>query len=250
MTGFAGLERDTVTGLNLAVFRVQNPGTGRWTSEDPLSFAAGDANLYRYTDNGPSEEADRAGLQGPPQNGGGVFVLGGLPPFKGYPSPYDWQVITSSLSMQLVMSDTHCRAEGSPPERGRVVLWNPGTGQIGVTVGNGQAGRHHVELPDPGIPGWQKIGTIHTHYGNYTTKVCRSHGDLYWPPDNPGPLYYGCAFNMYYYIPYQKGQEVIDPESGIIVPGVPRKEFNPRWPKRWLPPGVASPSRRPPLAHC
>jgi YD repeat-containing protein len=29
MMGFAGMERDTVTGLNLAVNRVQNPGTGR-----------------------------------------------------------------------------------------------------------------------------------------------------------------------------------------------------------------------------
>ena len=39
MMGFAGMERDTVTGLNLAVYRVQNPGTGRWTSQDPLGFA-------------------------------------------------------------------------------------------------------------------------------------------------------------------------------------------------------------------
>ena len=32
MTGFAMLERDTVTGLNLAVYREENPGTGRWDS--------------------------------------------------------------------------------------------------------------------------------------------------------------------------------------------------------------------------
>ena len=33
MTGFAMLERDTVTGLNLAAYREENPGTGRWDSQ-------------------------------------------------------------------------------------------------------------------------------------------------------------------------------------------------------------------------
>ena len=61
MMGFAGMERDTVTGLNLAVNRVQNPGTGRWTSLDPKEFAAQDANLYRYVYNNASNGADPAG---------------------------------------------------------------------------------------------------------------------------------------------------------------------------------------------
>ena len=46
MMGFAMLERDTVTGLNLAVYREENPGTGRWDSQDPLGFAAGDENSF------------------------------------------------------------------------------------------------------------------------------------------------------------------------------------------------------------
>ena len=62
MMGFAGMERDTVTGLNLAVNRVQNPGTGRWTSQDPLGFAAGDADLYRYVGNAPTNATDPTGL--------------------------------------------------------------------------------------------------------------------------------------------------------------------------------------------
>ena len=65
MMGFAGMERDTVTGLNLAVYRVQDPGTGRWTSQDPLSFAAGDADLYRYVSNGPTDADDPSGLLPP-----------------------------------------------------------------------------------------------------------------------------------------------------------------------------------------
>jgi RHS repeat-associated protein len=63
MMGFAGSERDTVAGLNLAVNRVENPGTGRWTSQDPLGFAAGDANLYRYVGNGPVYDTDKSGLE-------------------------------------------------------------------------------------------------------------------------------------------------------------------------------------------
>ena len=66
MTGFAMLERDTVTGLNLAVYREENPGTGRWDSQDPLGFGAGDSNLYRYVGNTPSDSQDQMGLADPP----------------------------------------------------------------------------------------------------------------------------------------------------------------------------------------
>jgi RHS repeat-associated protein len=62
MMGFAGMELDSVTGLNLAVNRVQNPGTGRWTSQDPLGFGAGDSDLYRYVGNMPTLATDPSGL--------------------------------------------------------------------------------------------------------------------------------------------------------------------------------------------
>ena len=69
MMGFAGMERDTVTGLNLAVNRVENPGTGRWDSRDSLGFSAGDANLYRYTGNRPDLHSDASGLDDDPDLG-------------------------------------------------------------------------------------------------------------------------------------------------------------------------------------
>jgi RHS repeat-associated protein len=62
MMGFGGMERDTVTGMNLAVNRVQDPGTGRWTSQDPLNFASGDVDLYRFVGNSPSNVGDPSGL--------------------------------------------------------------------------------------------------------------------------------------------------------------------------------------------
>jgi RHS repeat-associated protein len=63
MMGFAGMELDSVTGMNLAVYRVQDPGTGRWTSQDPLGFGAGDADLDRYVANDPIEGSDPSGLE-------------------------------------------------------------------------------------------------------------------------------------------------------------------------------------------
>ena len=62
MTGFAMLERDSVTGLNLAVHREENPTIGRWDSKDPLGFAAADANLFRYAESDPVAHSDPTGL--------------------------------------------------------------------------------------------------------------------------------------------------------------------------------------------
>ncbi len=39
-----------------------DPSIGRWLEEDPLGFEAGDANLYRYVGNGPTNCVDSNGL--------------------------------------------------------------------------------------------------------------------------------------------------------------------------------------------
>jgi len=62
---FAGLEYDAATGLNLAVHRVLLSPAGIWTSTDPMGFAAGDPNLYRFVGNRPSDMIDPMGLQVP-----------------------------------------------------------------------------------------------------------------------------------------------------------------------------------------
>ena len=88
MVGFAGMERDTTVGLNLAVMRIENPNTGRWDSEDPLGFAAGDANLDRYVANSPAIYVDQSGefiplITGLLGAGAGALIGAGLAALEG-----------------------------------------------------------------------------------------------------------------------------------------------------------------------
>ena len=61
MMGFAGMERDTVTGMNLAVHRVEGTANGRWISQVLIGFAGGETNLYQYAGNGPTTMWTRKG---------------------------------------------------------------------------------------------------------------------------------------------------------------------------------------------
>ena len=52
---------DTITGQYQFGRRYYNPSDGRWTSQDPLGFKAGDSNLYRYSFNQSTDFADPSG---------------------------------------------------------------------------------------------------------------------------------------------------------------------------------------------
>jgi RHS repeat-associated protein len=54
---------DPSTGWTNFINRWYDPATGRWTSQDPLGFGAGDGNLYRYVNNNTPNKADPSGLQ-------------------------------------------------------------------------------------------------------------------------------------------------------------------------------------------
>ncbi len=60
---FTGREYDRETGLYFYRARYYDPRTGRFISEDPIGFAAGDTNLNRYVANSPSYATDPTGLQ-------------------------------------------------------------------------------------------------------------------------------------------------------------------------------------------
>jgi RHS repeat-associated protein len=59
---FTGRELDAETGFYYFRARYYDPATGRFVTQDPIGFDAGDANLYRYVGNGPTNDTDRSGL--------------------------------------------------------------------------------------------------------------------------------------------------------------------------------------------
>jgi RHS repeat-associated protein len=61
--GFTGRYFDDDTGLQWNLNRWYDPGVGRWLSEDPIGFAAGDPNLYRYVGNSVGAYVDPEGLE-------------------------------------------------------------------------------------------------------------------------------------------------------------------------------------------
>jgi RHS repeat-associated protein len=78
--GFTGRLFDDATGLQNNLHRWYDPTIGRWLSEDPIGFTAGDANLFRYVRNAPTTASDPSGLQGSGGSAsGGVAEV--LPPW-------------------------------------------------------------------------------------------------------------------------------------------------------------------------
>ncbi|MFM8218656.1 MAG: RHS repeat-associated core domain-containing protein, partial [Planctomycetaceae bacterium] len=64
--GYTGREWDAAAGLSYYRARWYDPRAGRFISEDPLSFAAGDVNLNRYVGNGATLWVDPSGVAGQP----------------------------------------------------------------------------------------------------------------------------------------------------------------------------------------
>jgi RHS repeat-associated protein len=61
--GYAGYALHAELGMYATKARLYDPAAGRWYSQDPMAFDAGDSNLYRYSGNGPTGATDPSGLQ-------------------------------------------------------------------------------------------------------------------------------------------------------------------------------------------
>jgi RHS repeat-associated protein len=61
---FTGREYDSTTRLYYYRARYFDSLTGRFVSPDPISFAAGDADLFRYVTNNPQNQVDPSGRAG------------------------------------------------------------------------------------------------------------------------------------------------------------------------------------------
>lgn len=73
---FTGREREIAFNWYYYRARYYDPVTGRFTGEDTIGFAGGDANLYRYVGNGPTNATDPSGRQ--------RVVRSTCPPGRGY----------------------------------------------------------------------------------------------------------------------------------------------------------------------
>jgi RHS repeat-associated protein len=60
--GYTGKYFDETTGLQNSWNRWYSPKMGRFISQDPIGFAAGDANMYRYVGNSSPNATDPSGL--------------------------------------------------------------------------------------------------------------------------------------------------------------------------------------------
>jgi RHS repeat-associated protein len=77
--GFTGRLFDEATGLQNNLHRWYDAKTGRWMSEDPIGFDAGDTNLNRYVGNSPLNFTDPSGLKHGQGGGGSVGRPPGVP---------------------------------------------------------------------------------------------------------------------------------------------------------------------------
>ncbi len=58
---YAGMEYDAAIGANHVQTRWYDPANGRYLSQDTISFEGGDADLYIYVGNGPTDAVDPTG---------------------------------------------------------------------------------------------------------------------------------------------------------------------------------------------
>src|ERR1700688_875377 len=106
---YTGRELDAAN-LNLYFYRARyyNPALQRFISEDPLGFRGGDANLYDYAFESPTNLIDPFGLSaGPGAPGGGSGMAGRSCGCSNPPQPPNTSVDANIVQTQLMNSMPH-----------------------------------------------------------------------------------------------------------------------------------------------
>ena len=115
---FTGREYDPETGLYFYRERTLNSRLGIFHQEDPIGFAGGDVNLYRYVGNNPVNFVDPLGLlladpnastgQFPRRNSSQTCVYGCHPPSPAPKPPQNW---TKEQKMRVCEMNCHLACE-------------------------------------------------------------------------------------------------------------------------------------------
>jgi len=169
---YTGRELDEETGLYYYRARYYDPVVGRFISEDPIGFEAGDTNLYRYVGNSPVNATDPEGLYllrvgddpcSPPSLAPSPWLVagpGGVPRPPKLPGPF--HLIFEGLFPKPALAPT---APPRPPRGGK----NP--------VLEGQKGVQRAIQELKGA-GYTVIGKEITVDVNVNRKVLRTRIDL------------------------------------------------------------------------
>ncbi|MBL8817437.1 MAG: RHS repeat-associated core domain-containing protein [Planctomyces sp.] len=116
---YTGREPDAVTGLLYYDARWYDPGVAQFISEDPIGFAAGDANLRRYVGNSMPNAVDPTGLEEKEME----LVVFGRPNVGGPRVQYQGEIMFPQVARRLGIpgsddSDTYSRWDSKEFEAG------------------------------------------------------------------------------------------------------------------------------------
>ncbi|AGA28668.1 FG-GAP-like repeat-containing protein [Singulisphaera acidiphila] len=151
---YAGMEFDMSTGLNLAKYRVEDPFTGRWISQDPLGFYAGDSNTYRYSSNNSINFSDPSGLAPKLLDD---YTKDPVDPIRPYPNPYKprhpKEPSPGDAFLDQNVLDKLCqemeKTKKKRVEHGGTIVWSPTNGFDFTDNGVTKREHNHIMIHDP-----------------------------------------------------------------------------------------------------
>jgi len=132
-----------------------DPTIGRWTAEDPIAFKAGDANLYRYVGNHPTNATDPTGESENPLSDYWYYLWnpGSMDPGlqTGQKVAVGTAVVCGTAAGGLALGGVN------------IVLWGGGAAAGGATLGVGTTA---VVGPGLGAGTWPALlidGVVYVH---------------------------------------------------------------------------------------
>ncbi len=129
---FAGMEWDAAIGQYYDHARSYDSAQGRFTTQDPIGFGAGDADLYRYVGNDPATSYDPSGTdsQIPPATPPGEEEFNDLEIQAALQAKVVQEAIARDFAAMQEMNKN--RAAADRFERGAFILYNPKTHSYAV----------------------------------------------------------------------------------------------------------------------